>query len=327
MFRIMLMFHMYHNHALNLVICTVLCFPLSLLENAMSRVITLNEFLIFEPDKKRITGRGRPAIISASASLCLELLIENAGHLVTHQQFYDYVWRRFGTEPTSTSLYQNISALRRAFNKAGLQEDIIRTMSRKGFLLSPQTTISKESIPDSVAVTGQAEDVHAFRPVEKIDTTFGEASVSEAPSEEDNKIIRSGWSKFTHSTILYARHFKSPSTVKKMLITGCLSILFFIFIYFYSSRTSMEEKNTLFSYSTNYRGCILYSKTDAFLSTEAILKKVDNLKIDCRTSPYIYLTYYENADRLSYFSCQNPLNTSIKANCRSFYYVKNFNDE
>jgi DNA-binding winged helix-turn-helix (wHTH) protein len=199
----------------------------------LSRVITLDEFLIFEPDKKRITGRGRPAIISASASLCLQLMIENAGHLVTHQQFYDYVWRRFGTEPTSTSLYQNISALRHAFNKAGLQEDIIRTMPRKGFLLSPQTTISRESIPASVAVTGQAEDVHAFRPVEKIDTTSGEAFVSEAPSEEDNKLIRSGWSKFTCSAILYGRHFKSPLTVKKMLITGCLSVLFFSFLFIF----------------------------------------------------------------------------------------------
>ncbi len=127
------------------------------MEKDLSRKITLNEYLVFEPDKKTISHKDRKTTIGASASMCPELLIENVGRLVTHQQFYDYVWRRFGTEPASTSIYQNISALRRALIKIGYEEDIIRTMPRKGFLLSPKTTIMKENIGVSLSFTDQSE--------------------------------------------------------------------------------------------------------------------------------------------------------------------------
>ncbi len=135
----------------------LLCSFLVMMENALSQKIILNNFLIFELEKI-LTFKGRTVTISSSLSMCLKLLIENVGHLVTHQQFYDYVWRRLGTEPASNSLYQNISALRRAFIKTGFQEDIIRTLPRNGFLLSPQTTIIKESLSGSFPVGGQPDD-------------------------------------------------------------------------------------------------------------------------------------------------------------------------
>lgn len=292
----------------------------------MSRKITLNSFLVFEPEKKRITGRGRTAVISASASLCLELLIENAGHLVMHQQFYDYVWRRFGTEPASASLYHNISSLRRALSKAGLQEDIIRTMPRKGFLLSPQTTISRDSASAFAEASGEAYEIHAVSPAEKNETSTAENSVNETTPAEERKVIHSTGEHFSHSFFLKGRHYWSDLPFKKLMMTTfsvvLLSVIYFIFLI-----TGRSDEKPLFSYRTDYMGCTLFSNTDTMLSTESILKTAKKLKLDCRTAPYVYLTAYKNADRLSYFSCQHPLNARARANCRSFYYVKNFNDE
>ncbi|MCT6592914.1 winged helix-turn-helix domain-containing protein [Pantoea dispersa] len=293
----------------------------------MSRKINLNGFLVFEPEKKRITGKGSPIIIGASASLCLELLIENVGQLVTHQQFYDYVWRRFGTEPASTSLYQNISALRRALNKAGLQDDIIRTMPRKGFLLSPQTTVSRENVSTSAAITGQPESIHATTPVANNLPPKSNRPITTTTPTEEKKVKRSGRKDFTDYFFLKFRHFESVVSVNPLLVITSLTFSFLGIIYFSASRTGENEGKTVFSYITDYSGCKIFSKTDALLGTEDILKKTDKLKLDCRTAPYVYLTVYKNADRLSYFSCQHPLNTSARANCRSFYYVKNFKNE
>ncbi|WP_254185925.1 winged helix-turn-helix domain-containing protein [Pantoea sp. B270] len=293
----------------------------------MSRKITLNEFLIFEPEKKRITGRGRPVIISASASLCLELMIENAGQLITHQQFYDFVWRRFGTEPAPTALYQNISALRRALNKAGLQEDIIRTMPRKGFILSPKTTISREITSAPASVQVQAESVQAVRSDENSNFVNTENPLKKTISEEKPNVIHSARKRLTHSFFIKGIRFWSALSFKESMAIISFTLMLFVIVYFFSLRTGMDDENALFSYSTDYKGCKIFSKSDALLSTENVLKKVDQLKINCRTAPYIYLTAYENADRLSYFSCQHPLDSSLRANCRSFYYVKNFNDE
>lgn len=294
--------------------------------SALSRKITLNSFLIFEPDKKRITGRGSPAVISASASLCLELLIEHVGQLVTHQQFYDHVWRRFGAEPASTTLYQNISALRRAFYKAGLQEDIIRTMPRKGFLLSPQTTVSRDSGSASADATGEADEMHAVSPVEKHETFAGEKTVNEKTPAEERKVIHSTGEHFSHSFFLKVRQYGAGLSFKKLMMVS-LSVVLLSVIYFFFTLTGRNEEKPLFSYSTDYRGCTLFSNTDAMLNTESVLKTAEKLKLDCTTAPYVYLTAYKNADRLSYFSCQHPLNARVRANCRSFYYVKNFNDE
>lgn len=293
----------------------------------MSRKITLNSFLIFEPDKKRITGKGRTAVISASASLCLELLIENAGHLVKHQQFYDYVWRRFGTEPAPASLYHNISSLRRALSKAGLQEDIIRTMPRKGFLLSPKTTVSSDCASASPDTTGEDDKMHAVSPAEKNETFTDEKSVNDTTPAEDRKVIDATGERFLHSVFFKVRHYWSGLSFKKMLMMTSLSVVFLSVVYFLFIITGRNEEKKLFSYSTTYRGCTLFSNTDAMLNTENVLKTAEKLKLDCRTAPYVYLTAYKNADRLSYFSCQHPLNTQAQANCRSFYYVKNFDDE
>ncbi|MBU6520856.1 winged helix-turn-helix domain-containing protein [Pantoea sp. B270] len=304
-----------------------LWFSFASLENILSRKITLNEFLIFEPEKKRITGRGRPVIISASASLCLELMIENAGQLITHQQFYDFVWRRFGTEPAPTALYQNISALRRALNKAGLQEDIIRTMPRKGFILSPKTTISREITSAPASVQVQAESVQAVRSDENSNFVNTENPLKKTISEEKPNVIHSARKRLTHSFFIKGIRFWSALSFKESMAIISFTLMLFVIVYFFSLRTGMDDENALFSYSTDYKGCKIFSKSDALLSTENVLKKVDQLKINCRTAPYIYLTAYENADRLSYFSCQHPLDSSLRANCRSFYYVKNFNDE
>ncbi|WNN33841.1 winged helix-turn-helix domain-containing protein [Pantoea agglomerans] len=299
---------------------------LSLVENALSRKITLNSFLIFEPDKKRITGRGNPAVISASASLCLELLIDNVGQLVTHQQFYDYVWRRFGTEPASTTLYQNISALRRALNKAGLQEDIIRTMPRKGFLLSPQTTVERESLFSFTSVSTESESAHSLSaggnemPEHSLHDERMRNTQNEQKSDSENKI--SSYSPLTQHPF-FSAFFKS----KKMMIATFMLFLALFFSSFLYFRSGPNHNDTVFIYSTNYKGCIIFNNADGWLIKDEVKEQVDEMKLNCSIAPYIYLTAFKHADSLSYFNCEHPLNGHVRANCRSYYFVKKLNND
>ncbi|MGP0155170.1 winged helix-turn-helix domain-containing protein [Pantoea ananatis] len=300
----------------------------------MSRKITLNHFLVFEPEKKRITGKGNPAIISASASLCFELLIENVGELVTHQQFFDYAWRRFGMEPTSTSLYQNISSLRRALSKAGLKEDIIRTMPRRGFILSPQTVVMKENTVTASSATVSSEkndeppsseentESHEGASPAVLQQTDGE----DDKDDKDDKTVlpstrqraHSSW--LTKTEILLARF-----SLKSVFFTAITFVSFcciFIFI-----KVEPPSAEPVFAHSMDYKGCVIFNNSDAWLNNAELKKRVDDLDINCKDSQYIYMTFFKNADRLSYFQCQHPLHATIRANCLSHYYVKNFNDE
>lgn len=303
----------------------------------MSRKITLNHFLVFEPEKKRITGKGNPAIISASASLCFELLIENVGELVTHQQFFDYAWRRFGMEPTSTSLYQNISSLRRALSKAGLQEDIIRTMPRRGFILSPQTVVMKENTVTASSATVSSEkndqplsseentESHESASPAVLQQTDGEEDKDDKDDKDDKTVLpstrqraHSSW--LTKTEILLARF-----SLKSVFFTAITFVSFcciFIFI-----KVEPPSAEPVFAHSMDYKGCVIFNNSDAWLNNAELKKRVDDLDINCKDSQYIYMTFFKNADRLSYFQCQHPLHATIRANCLSHYYVKNFNDE
>lgn len=271
----------------------------------MSRKITLNKYLVFEPDKKTISHKGRKTSVGASASMCFELLIENVGELVTHQKFYDYVWRRFGTEPAATSIYQNISTLRRALIKIGYEEDIIRTMPRKGFLLSPKTTIMKENVemPDEKKFSTKSDSDK-----EKLDEYRRRKLFSQ-------NVIENG--------VFYV---KSVSNKNWVLLISIIFLVFFIYYFFYL-RVSMGADDETFTYSTEYKDCTLFSKTDAFMSKSDVTKMAEKVGIDCKSTPYVYLTAYKNSDRLSYFSCEHPLNSNLRANCHSYYFVKNFYDE
>ncbi|WP_029568747.1 winged helix-turn-helix domain-containing protein [Pantoea ananatis] len=301
------------------------------MESTLSRKITLNHFLVFEPEKKRITGRGNPAIISASASLCFELLIENVGELVTHQQFFDYAWRRFGMEPTSTSLYQNISSLRRALSKAGLQEDIIRTMPRRGFILSPQTMVMKENTVTASSATVLSEK--NYEPLSSEENTESHEGASPAvlqhadvEDDKDHKTVLPSTRQRDHSPWLpKTEMLLARLSFKNVFFTAITFVSFcciFIFI-----KVEPQPAEPVFAHSMDYKGCVIFNNSDAWLNSAELKKRVDDLDINCKDSQYIYMTSFKNADRLSYFQCQHPLHATIRANCLSHYYVKNFNDE
>ncbi len=293
------------------------------MEKALSRKIILNKYLVFEPEKKTISHKGRKTSIGASASMSLELLIENVGELVTHQQFYDYVWRRFGTEPASTSIYQNISMLRRSLIKIGYEEDIIRTMPRKGFLLSPKTTIMKENIGASISFTDQSEPPQSVHNKDSNEVSDGEKSNLDKKKIDEYRHRKLFFQNFIENEFFY---FKNVSYKNLALLIPIIFVCTFVYYFFYL-RMSMGANDETFTYSTEYKDCILFSKNDAFMSKLDVANMAEKLNIDCKSTPYVYLTAYKNADRLSYFRCEHPLNSNVRANCQSYYFVKNFYDE
>lgn len=108
----------------------------------MHHLIIINDSIRFEPTRKSLTTAEGRLQISAPASYCLCLLIEKRGELVTHDELYQYAWRQFGMEATANTLYQNISVIRRALEQCGLDANLIRTMPRRGFILSVELLIS-----------------------------------------------------------------------------------------------------------------------------------------------------------------------------------------
>ncbi|WP_241627656.1 winged helix-turn-helix domain-containing protein [Rosenbergiella epipactidis] len=286
----------------------------------MSKVVTINGFLRFEPDKKKITGREISVAISSSASLCLELLIDHVGELVTHQQFYDYVWRRFGTEPGSTNLYQSISALRHALHKTGIQENIIRTMPRKGFLLSPLVVIKKSS--------GSQITERYISSDKNINSFDGEVILGKEKNEMlDVCLPKEGGE--SSVDISFFKNFlgnRHPLQFVLFIYFMILSFFLFLFFLFHGDLNSSDYRGGFYNIG-NRNGCFLFSSVDNPTKGFDILKATRDLNFNCKETSYVYIFFKKGSDRLSYFSCQEPIDGKSRLWCHSFYYIKNFNDD
>ncbi|KAF0854758.1 winged helix-turn-helix domain-containing protein [Pantoea dispersa] len=274
----------------------------------MSRKIIINSVVDFEPEKKRISGRKGTSSLSASAALCFELLIDNVGDLVTHDQFYDYAWRRFGMEPTSTSLYQNISALRKSLSKAGLQQDIIRTMPRRGFLLSPLTQINRTE-PERMVV----DDVNAEEmAIEDIKEKDGFINFNVVAEMKPSKPVLPFKSK---SHVVKCRNSKMGWMI------ACLSGMIIGVITYYMD-VNMQVASVFSERPVYYKGCVIYSNNKNDFEGDEMFRLVDDLNLRCENNRYVYLTSYRFSDRVSLVICRSHLNDKIPSECHSLYYIE-----
>ncbi|WP_345830792.1 winged helix-turn-helix domain-containing protein [Erwinia sp. HDF1-3R] len=270
----------------------------------MSRIIKINNKISFEPEKRRISWGDEFSGLSVSAALCLELLIDNAGELVTHQQLYDFAWRRFGMEPTSTSLYQNISSLRRTFSKTGLRADIIRTIPRRGFLLSSSIEITREVNVNPDSFSGEQEDrkheIIEEKPLPQPDIphTF----VEQSGHHENHKRAERKYIYFFYAT------------------AGALLLMIVIFFPVFQSHNEIGD--LFYPEPLDYKGCQIWLNSDSAMTRERVLKLAEKLNINCEDKNHLYMTAYKNSGRVSVFACQNPLYSTQHANCHSIYYIK-----
>lgn len=275
----------------------------------MSRKIIINSIVNFEPEKKKISGGKGIFTLSASAALCFELLIENVGNLVTHDQFYDYAWRRFGMEPTSTSLYQNISTLRKSLRNSGMEQDIIRTMPRRGFLLSPLTEISRIG-PERITEDDDNEEVIS----------------NDTPDTNDDFMEKNETTEMNSSRPLLPIDLKTQPVTRRhnrmRYFLACASgIAIGTIAYFI--QTHMREGSLFTPKSVYYKGCIIYSNKDNNFQGDEMFRLIDGLNLRCENNRYAYITSYRFSDRISLIVCRNPLGDKETSKCHSFYYIKN----
>lgn len=108
----------------------------------------INGSIIFDENRcliSYLTSRNRRGRVKLNlpACRCLSLLIENKFEIVSQEKLINNVWRKNGIEVSTNTLYQNIFHLRKNLRIAGVKEDIIITIPKKGLKLSKSVAIEK----------------------------------------------------------------------------------------------------------------------------------------------------------------------------------------
>lgn len=123
-----------------------------LTEKFMSGYYLINHKVCFFQEKHLLQPQGTANAVSmfTPVSDCLLLLIENRPAVIPQAEMLEKIWGNKGNYISANSLYQTISLLRKAIRTAGIEEDVIVTIPKKGITLAESVVV--EYIP-----TGEAK--------------------------------------------------------------------------------------------------------------------------------------------------------------------------
>jgi len=89
--------------------------------------------------------------LTPASSRLFAYLIEQQGQVVSRNDIFQAVWENYGLHSSNNTLNQYISLLRRTLADFGLKAQVIKTIPKAGFLLSPDITIVREAASFSLA--------------------------------------------------------------------------------------------------------------------------------------------------------------------------------
>ncbi|MER2948965.1 winged helix-turn-helix domain-containing protein [Serratia bockelmannii] len=111
----------------------------------------INLTMVFDPDSQLLMLRNNNLLtvgLSNPATRLLSELIRNNKIELTRETLIKHVWEDYGFSPSSATLSNHISELRKAFESLGVSKDILITVPRVGFKMEadihPETKLPKE---------------------------------------------------------------------------------------------------------------------------------------------------------------------------------------
>jgi len=138
----------------------------------MTSIMGIYQFGVWrlDPTERLLLNNGEPVALTPKAFETLLLLVENAGKLVTKQEFMSRVWPDTFVEDVAVA--QNISQLRKVFMLDSASQSIIETVSKHGYrLLVPVQLVPangnggsshlEQAISPSLARPSMVRDDHA----------------------------------------------------------------------------------------------------------------------------------------------------------------------
>lgn len=112
----------------------------------------INLTITFDPDSRLLMLRNNDQhtiVLSKPATRLLIELIKNNKNELTRETLIKHVWEDYGFSPSSATLSNHISELRKAFEALGGSKDILITVPRIGFKMEaeihPETKQQKEN--------------------------------------------------------------------------------------------------------------------------------------------------------------------------------------
>jgi len=132
----------------------------------MSQPAHVYEFGDFrlDPDERLLLRSGKPIALAPKVFDTLVLLVENAGRLISKDEFIQRLWP--GTFVEEVAVAQNVSQLRKALDNGGGGKSLIETVPKRGYrFVAPVTARAKPGLPQAKPLVAPGVPLEPFERV------------------------------------------------------------------------------------------------------------------------------------------------------------------
>lgn len=119
----------------------------------------INNLVDFQPGERSLTNSRtqKKVTLQNPASYILLYLLQHTGTVIPQSKLITVGWGSKNTVTSLNTLYQTILMLRNALTEVGLPRDLIKTIARRGIIISAEVEIINLCVPEN-EVTGSAEN-------------------------------------------------------------------------------------------------------------------------------------------------------------------------
>lgn len=257
------------------------------IQTESNNTFLIGKVIIFTPDKstlelllKEPDEPSKKVSLGYPASRCLLLLIKKRGQIVNQDEFFKEVWQKNGTYITLNTLYQNISILRKAFKKLGIQDDIIITIPKMGVkLLSSVEVLSESNLRD----TGDSVD---------------------HKNEEEAPIIQGDSRSYSYIFNRLRGFYIIP-----------VFIILLAFLLTNLTRVNSTDALHLYTFNVRLGECLIYTQKNDNTEEKFINDTISISDIDCSENKFLYFSMQPLTKSFSIVQCHQAMSIRESNNC------------
>lgn len=251
-------------------------------------LFTINNLVDFHPGDRTLTNKitEKCVTLQTPASFILSYLLTHDGLVISQTRLVEVGWGEKNNITSINTLYQTVLTLRNALTEVGLPRDMIKTVARRGMVLSADILRLVNDAPSDAGSDAGENSAAAISPV-----------TSRRPR----------------------RHFLAGALFVSILLVGVGASVGF----FYTTSESMFSAYTLLD-ATSISSCTILLKGKEALNTRYIhfLRRHQEI---CRDHHYVYISGMESTKNIAAVACQMDIRKNPSTKCITWYSINNEN--
>lgn len=253
---------------------------------------TINNLVDFHPGDRTLTNKNtqKTVILQNPASFILLYLITNCGVVIPQAQLVKIGWGDKNTITSVNTLYQTVLMLRNALTEVGLPRDLIRTVARRGMMVTADIQRTETESVDN---------------------------------EEESETVEDPALPVLTATQPKVWPSKATLMVGAILLSALLIGVGVSYGLLYPPAESLFSSYAIID-STSFSSCTLLLKGQSALNTRYAVFLTRHPDI-CQNHNYVYLSGMNSAKNIAAVACQLDIREHPLTKCTTWYSINDKN--